>query len=157
MNSEIGVDEGAFVILDFRGDNLDPAELTSVIPLKPLRPRKKGDPLGPSRNGKAPTVKVGYCGFSTDDEVASKNASVHVDFILNVVRPHYSALREIMIRQSLIWRAVLFEGNREGRYFSDVDPRLLLIAAELGLPLVPKGEERFTVVADPVRTSPEGG
>jgi len=53
-----------------------------------------------------------------------------------------------MSEQSLEWRAVLFEGQSEGQSFLDLSPELSRKAAELGLPLLRKGEEMMTIVAD---------
>lgn len=154
MNDVDDTDHSAFIMLDFKGDNLDPAPLLSLIPLVPVRPRKKGTPVGPTRNGRTPTAKTGYCGFTTDGKIRSKNSSDHVEFLLSVIDECIDDIREIMNRHSLTWRAVLFEGNSDGRYFSDLGPELFRRARELGLPLLRKGEEAMTIVVDAGQSQP---
>lgn len=141
-------DDEVFVLLDFKGDCLDPASLIPLIPLPPIRPRKKGDPTGPVKNGKAPTAKTGYCGFTTAGRISSQEANDHVRFVLTAIQPNLGEIRSIMSSQSLAWRAVLFEGSSKGQFFADLDPELSLQAAELGLPLLPKEKETMTVKFD---------
>jgi hypothetical protein len=154
MNNAEDMDDSAFIMLDFKGDNLDPTPLLSLLPLVPVRPKKKGDPVGPTRNGRTPTAKTGYCGFTTDGKVQSKNSTDHAEFLLKVIDERINNIREIMSTHSLTWRAVLFEGNSDGRYFSDLSPELLRRAAELGLPLLRKGEEAMTIVVDAGQSQP---
>lgn len=147
-SSDLNDDGGAFVLLNFTGDCLDPASLISVIPLTPVRPKRKGAPLGPVRSGKVPMAKTGYCGFTTSNEVSSKRADDHAAFLLRIVSDHITDIRRVMSIQSLKWRAVLFEGHSEGKSFLDLSPELVQQAAELGLPLLPKGEEAMTIMTD---------
>ncbi len=141
-------DDGAFFLLDFKGDDLDPAPLISLIPLTPVRPRKKGDPLGHDKDGRVPTARTGYCGFTTADKIRSKNANDHVRAILDIVDDRLVAIRDMISLQSLEWTAVLFEGPSEGRVFSNLNPELFRRASELGLPLLPKGDEAMTFIRD---------
>jgi hypothetical protein len=147
-------DDGAFVLLDFSGDRLDPAPLVSMIPLTPVRPKRKGDPLGPSRGGRTPTAKTGYCGFSTMGKGLPKDGNAHVAFLLKTVSDRIIAIREIMSEQSLDWRATFFEGHSEGQMFSDLNPELTDRTARLGLPLLPNEEEAVTIVADLSQSEP---
>lgn len=141
-------DEGAFIILDFRGDKLDPAPLLSLIKLTPVRPKKKGDPLGPSRGGRTPVAKIGYCGFSTMGKASPQDGNAHLAILLKTVSDHIVAIRQIMLAQSLEWRAVFFEGHAEGGRFSDLRPELIDRAAQIGLPLLPSENEVVTIVED---------
>lgn len=145
LNSD---DEGAFILLDFRGDRLDPAPLVSSIPLTPVRPKRKGDPLGPSKGGRIPTAKTGYCGFTTMGKRLPKDGNAHLAFLLKSVSDQIVMIREIMSAQSLEWCATFFEGRSEGQLFSDLSPELTERTARLGLPLLPNGDEAVTFVAD---------
>ncbi|MEO9189656.1 MAG: DUF4279 domain-containing protein [Acetobacteraceae bacterium] len=120
---------------DFIGERLDPAPLIALLPLTAVRPKQKGDPLGPTRDGKTPRAKIGYCGFQTDDKVPTKTPNDHAKFLIKVISNHLNEIRSIMSAQSLAWKAVLFEGSSEGQRFSDLDPEIFRRADELGLPL----------------------
>ncbi|MGH7211986.1 MAG: hypothetical protein ACREF1_11075, partial [Acetobacteraceae bacterium] len=146
-------DEGAYFFLDFTGDRLDPAPLVALLPLTTVRrPKKKGDPLGPTREGKTPRAKTGYCGFHTHDIVPSKTANEHAKFLLEFVSDHLSGIRSIMSAQSLAWKAVLAEGPLEGQRFSDLEPEIFRKADELGLPL--SFENAIIVTPDVGRSEP---
>jgi hypothetical protein len=141
-------DDGAFIILNFTGDNLDPAPLISLIPLTPVRPKRKGEALGSAKGGSAPTAKTGYCGFTTAGNGLLPSGDAHLECLLKSVEDHVVAIRKIVSAQSLEWRAVFFEGDSEGQSFSDLSPELVQKAGLIGLPLLPKGDEAVTIVAD---------
>lgn len=145
-------DEGAFFMLDFIGERLDPAPLIALLPLTAVRAKKKGDPLGPSRDGKTPRAKIGYCGFRTDDKVSAKIPNEHAKFLIQVISSHLDEIRSIMSAQSLAWKAVLFEGSSEGQRFSDLDPGIFRRADELGLPIL--FESAMIVAPDVGRSKP---
>ncbi|HVB68279.1 MAG TPA: DUF4279 domain-containing protein [Acetobacteraceae bacterium] len=148
-------EDGVFALLDFKGEDLDPAPLISLIPLTPVRPRKKGDPLGPDKGGKVPVAKTGYCGFTTAGKILSKSANDHVSAILDIVDDRIVAIREVMSLQSLAWKAVLFEGRSKEQVFSSLNPELSRRASGLGLPLLPKGEEAMTFIGDICQSVPQ--
>jgi hypothetical protein len=145
-NAPATEDERAFVLLDFRGDDLDPAPLISLIPLTPVRLKKKGDPLSGGKKEKVPIAKVGYCGFTTAGKVPSRDTNEHVRALLDAISGHIDEVRKVMSLQSLIWEALLFEGRMKGQLYSDLDTRLIGHAEELGLPLLPNRDEAMTIV-----------
>lgn len=150
MNNQLSADDGAHLLLDFGGDNLDPLPLVALVPLTPNgRPIRKGEPMSRPKNGRPPVLaKRGYCGFATHDRASSGNSNDQVRFLLGIVQDHIEAIREIMRKQSLTWTAWLFEGDSEGQRFSDLDPALTRRAAELGLPLLRKEPDRVILVYD---------
>ncbi|HJS86307.1 MAG TPA: DUF4279 domain-containing protein [Acetobacteraceae bacterium] len=158
MNNHPDSDDGAHLLLDFGGDNLDPAPLMALIPLTPNgRPIRKGEPMSQPKDGRPPFLaKRGYCGFTTDDRVSSGSANDHVRFLLGIVQDHIEAIREIVRQQSLTWTAWLFEGDSEGQKFSDMDPALLRWAADLGLPLRRKEPDRLILVYDVPKPGQQG-
>lgn len=124
-----------FASLDFWGDNLEPTPLLAVIPLKAPRPKRKGDPVGRSRNGKVPVAKVGTCNVFTHKDVHEHDLNVHLRYILDAICPRISEIREIKRAQQIEWRITLFEGSYENEKLKDVDPSLLEAARELGIPV----------------------
>jgi hypothetical protein len=153
-NTQTCDDEGAFVLLEFKGDLLDPAPLISLLSLTPVRPRKKGDPTGPARGTKIPTAKTGYCGFTTAGKGLPGSGEAHVEFLLETVESHIVEIRKIIAAQSLEWCAIFFEGRSEGQSFSDLRPELLHRSVQLGLPLFPKEKDAMTVVFDMDQSEP---
>lgn len=134
MNDASPDAEGAFVLLTFVGDEIEPSSLTSLIPIPSVRSKKKGHPLGPSRDGKTPVAKTGYCAFSTADLVESEMLNDHVKLILSAIEDIAPTIKSIMEEQSISWQAVLFEGNSEGGLSIDVDTAFLQKMDQIGLP-----------------------
>jgi hypothetical protein len=77
------------------------------------------------------------------------SGDAHLTFLLEMIESRLAAIRDVMTAQSFTWKAVFFEGEKEGRSFADLSPELLQRAARIGLPLAPKGEEKATFVFDP--------
>ena len=118
----------------FRSDDLDPPPLISLIPLTPVRPKRKGDPTS-KRWQPPPVAKTGYCGFTTRDRDLPRDGDAHLEFLLDMVEQRIDAIRQIMLAQSLDWHAVFFKGDAEGQSFTDLSPGLVDRATRLGLSL----------------------
>jgi hypothetical protein len=147
-NHECDDEDGAFVMLDFLGDALDPAMLLPLVPLTPVRSKRKGDTMGRPINGKVPTAKIGYCGFTTGGMVPSGNGNDHVAFALRAIEPRIEDIRRVMAESGLHWELVFFEGETEGYRFADLKPELFSWAERLGLPLNQLVEGNLTVVTN---------
>jgi hypothetical protein len=127
--------ETAHIVLDFLGDNLEPSQLIALIPLRPLGPKRKGEPLGRTRGPTQPVAKIGYCGFTTHDQDRLATSNAHLGFLLDIVEPRLEAMRRVMSEQSLRWTVTFFEGDHPGQYLADLDQELLQRAAHLDLPI----------------------
>jgi hypothetical protein len=138
-----------YVLLDFIGDDLDPEPLISLIPLRALRPLKKGDPTGPAGDGKVPRAKTGVCIFSTRDATNSSSLNEHLRLVLDTVEERECEIKRIMAAYSLRWQAVLFNEPPEADPRPLLDASLVQRAAKLGLPLE-------TETGDAVSVAPEG-
>lgn len=136
MNDALPCAEGVFVLPTFVGDEIEPSSLISLIPILSVRFKKKGHPLGPPRGGRTPVAKTGYCAFSTADLVGSGILNDHVRTILNAIQDLIPNIKSIMEEQSISWQAVLFEGNSEGGFSTDVDTAFLQKMNEIGLPFL---------------------
>ncbi|MCB8874425.1 DUF4279 domain-containing protein [Acidisoma silvae] len=141
MSSE-DEDYESFIVLDVKGDKLDPTSLLALIPLTCKRPRRKGDPMGQS------FAKTGYCGFTVDGRERLRDGTAHLRLILDALEPNIAAIQIIMQEQSLAWQATFFEGNYKGHSFSELSPDLLRRAANIGLPVVKKEPDTVTFVWD---------
>ncbi len=102
--TEVEADRKAFVTLRFSGDNLDPDEISAVLPIEPTRAHRKGETFfaGP-RAGKL-RGRTGMWFLATDKLVSSDDLQDHLAFVENLLYPepgdHHQimALREILAR-----------------------------------------------------------
>jgi len=143
-----------WVLLDFKGDDLDPEPLISLIPLKALRPSKKGDAMGPARDGKVARAKTGVCIFSTHEAVHSASLNEHLKLVLDTVEARETQIKQMMAAYSLRWAAVLFNEPPEADPRPLLDASLVARAARLGLPLEREGQGAVTFVRDPNQVNP---
>src|SRR6266853_1568335 len=77
----------AFVTLRFAGDDLDPREISAILPVKPTRAHKKGEEFfaGPSA-GKL-RGRTGMWFLATDDFVRSDDLGDHLRFVQEMLYP----------------------------------------------------------------------
>jgi hypothetical protein len=95
-------------LLAFKGDELDPAKLFGFFSMKPVRPKKKGDPLGSHPGYPSALAPTGYCGFSTSKYVHSQNINDHVSFLLEAISRNLHDIKEIIRADHLSWKIVCF-------------------------------------------------
>jgi hypothetical protein len=77
----------ACVTLRFAGDDLDPAEISAVLPIAPTRAHRKGEtffagPLAGSLRG-----RTGIWFLSTDKRVPSDDLGNHLEFVRTLLYP----------------------------------------------------------------------
>lgn len=104
MKTETAADRRAFVSLRFAGDNLDPDEISAVLPIAPTRAHRKGEEFfaGP----KAGTLRgrTGIWFLATDRLVPSDQLDDHFAFVEQLLDPEAGEdnrirkLREILER-----------------------------------------------------------
>jgi hypothetical protein len=150
-------DEGdrAFVVLSFKGDNLDPEKLISLVPIPASRPRRKGERMGRSDGAGSHVAQTGYCSFSTMDIGSLTSGDAHLRYVLDSLERNILDIQKMISEQSLICCVTFFEGCLEGESFADLNPDLCQRATDLGLPLVRKETDFFTIVNDPLWSSDE--
>jgi hypothetical protein len=117
-------EDGAFVMLDFLGDALDPAMLLPLIPLTPVRSKRKGDPMVRPINGRILVAKIGYCGFTTGGMLGTADGDDHVAFALQAIEPRIEDIRRVLAESGLRWELEFFEGETVGYRFIDLNPEL---------------------------------
>ena len=139
----------AFVALDFMGDDLDPASLIPLIPLKPGRPSMKGQRRRSSVNGRlGPPAPTGHCGFSTARAQIPGSGNSHLRFMLDLIGNRLADIQSVMRAQSVSWCLTFFDGPEPDQQFSSLDPRLVERCREIDLPLVQKIPDRVEIVYD---------
>ena len=80
-------DRKAFVTLRFSGDDLDPAEISAILPIAPTRAHRKGEtffagPLAGDLRG-----RTGIWFLSTDKHVPSDDLGDHLEFVRTLLYP----------------------------------------------------------------------
>ena len=80
-------DRKAFVTLRFAGDDLDPAEISAILPIAPTRAHRKGETfiVGP-RAGDL-RGRTGMWFLSTDKHVPSDDLGDHLEFVRTLLYP----------------------------------------------------------------------
>jgi hypothetical protein len=92
-----------FATIDIIGDNLDPDEIVPLLTIRPIRSKRKGDPMGPARGSVAPLAKTGTCHVSTIRHVSSQLMDDHVRFLLDELEKNIDRLRDIVRARGLTW------------------------------------------------------
>jgi hypothetical protein len=106
--ASMSIEPSCLSLLVFKGDDLDPAKLFGFFSMKPVRPKKKGDPLGSRPGYPSALAPSGYCGFSTSRNVHSENINDHVSFLLEAISLNLHDIKEIIRADHLSWKIVCF-------------------------------------------------
>src|SRR5437870_807374 len=80
-------DRKAFVTLRFAGDELDPAEISAVLPVKPSRAHKKGEEFLAGPQAGTLHGRTGIWFLATDALVDSDDLSDHLTFVQELLYP----------------------------------------------------------------------
>jgi hypothetical protein len=93
--TEVGTDGKAFVTLRFAGDDLDPDEISAVLPIKPTRAHRKGEEfLAGPRAGNL-HGRTGMWFLATDKLVPSDDLQDHLAFVQKLLCPRPSDIKRI--------------------------------------------------------------
>ena len=80
-------DRKVFVTLRFAGDDLDPAEISAILPIAPTRAHRKGETfIGGPRAGDL-RGRTGMWFLSTDKHVPSDDLGDHLEFVRTLLYP----------------------------------------------------------------------
>lgn len=80
-------DRKAFVTLRFAGDQLDPAEISAILPIEPTRAHRKGEEYFAGAKAGTLRGRTGIWFLATDKLVASDNLSDHMRFVQELLYP----------------------------------------------------------------------
>ena len=86
--TEVKADRKAFVTLRFAGDDLDPQEISAILPVKPMRAHNKGEEFFPGPNSGKLRGRTGIWFLATDKLVPSNDLADHLHFVQGLL---YSA------------------------------------------------------------------
>jgi hypothetical protein len=113
------VDRKAFATLRFAGDDLDPAEISAILPVKPARAHRKGEEFFAGPRAGTLRGRTGIWFLATDKLVDSDELSDHLKYIEELLYPsagdssRINALRAILDRtQSRAHVTCFWHGRR---------------------------------------------
>jgi len=103
--TDVQTDRKAFVTLRFAGDDLDPREISAILPVAPTRAHRKGEEFvaGP-RAGKLPG-RTGIWFLATDKIVRSDDLGDHLAFVQKLLYPEPNNDRRIEKLRDILARA----------------------------------------------------
>jgi hypothetical protein len=83
----VQADRKAFVTLRFAGDELDPREISAILPVEPTRAHRKGEEFFAGPNAGNLPGRIGTWFLATDKLVASDDLADHLRFIETLLYP----------------------------------------------------------------------
>ena len=104
MKTEAEADRRAFVTLRFAGDDLDPGEISAVLPVAPTRAHRKGEEFSAGPHAGKLRGRTGIWFLATDTLVPSDHLDDHFVFVEQLLYPEAGEesrirkLREILER-----------------------------------------------------------
>jgi hypothetical protein len=85
--TEAAADRKAFVTLRFAGDDLDPDEISAVLPIKPTRAHRKGEEFFAGARSGNLRGRTGIWFLATDELVPSDDLQDHLTFLESLLYP----------------------------------------------------------------------
>ena len=95
MKTEAQTDRKAFVTLRFAGDDLDPREISAILPVAPTRARRKGEVFGAGPYAGTLRGPSGISFLATDKLVPSDDFGDHLAFVHDLLYPELAVLYHI--------------------------------------------------------------
>src|SRR4051794_8003630 len=130
----------ACVTLRFAGDDLDPAEVSAILPIAPTRAHRKGEIFFAGPRAGDLRGRTGIWFLSTDKHVPSDDLGDHLEFLRNLLYPklgdgsRVAALRDVLKHMQSCAHLTCFWRGDPG----DTEPP---IPAEFRLAIKPLGTE----------------
>jgi hypothetical protein len=139
-------DRKAFVTLRFVGDELDPREISAILPVEPTRSHKKGEEFFAGPNAGNLRGRTGIWFLATDKLVESDDLAEHLVFVQELLYPEpkdkgrVTELRKVLERThsnahfTCFWRGDLGETAPEisAQFRSAVKPLAADIETDFG-------------------------
>jgi hypothetical protein len=98
-------DRKAFVTLRFAGDDLDPRDISAILPVKPTRAHKKGEEFFAGPNAGKLRGRTGIWFLATDDLVHSDDLGDHFRFVQKLLYPEPKDNSRVTKLRSILDRA----------------------------------------------------
>ncbi len=84
---DVAADRKAFVTLRFADDDLDPGEISAILPVKPTRAHRKGEAFFAGPRAGDLRGRTGIWFLATDKLVSSDNLQDHLAFVQKLLCP----------------------------------------------------------------------
>lgn len=120
MKTEAEADRRAFVTLRFAGDDLDPSEISAVLPIAPTRAHRKGEEFFAGSHAGRLRGRTGIWFLATDKFVSGDNLQDHLTFVQKLLAPgsgdigRMGKLRDILKRTHSRGRVTCFWRGEPG-------------------------------------------
>jgi len=85
--TDLQTDRKAFVTLRFAGDDLDPREISAVLPVAPTRAHRKGEEFVAGKHAGKLHGRTGIWFLATDKLVDSEDLTDHLTFVQELLYP----------------------------------------------------------------------
>src|ERR1700730_10283975 len=95
MKTEVRTDRKAFVTLRFAGDDLDPREISAILPVTPTRAHRKGEEFVAGQHAGKLRGRTGIWFIVTDKLVHSDDLGDHLRFVHDLLYPEPSDVSRI--------------------------------------------------------------
>jgi hypothetical protein len=95
----------AFVTLRFAGDDLDPREISAILPVKPTRAHRKGEEFVAGQHAGKLHGRTGIWFLATDKLVHSNDLGDHLAFVHNLLYPETTDVSRIAKLRDILERA----------------------------------------------------
>ena len=103
--TDLQTDRKAFVTLRFAGDDLDPREISAVLPVAPTRAHRKGEEFVAGKPAGKLHGRTGIWFLATDKLVPSDDLGDHLAFVQNLLYPKPSDPDRILKLRDILGRA----------------------------------------------------
>jgi hypothetical protein len=85
MKTDAHTDRKAFVTLRFAGDELDPREISAILPVAPTRAHREGEEFVAGQHAGKLRGRTGIWFLATDNLVPSDDLGDHLSFVQNLL------------------------------------------------------------------------
>jgi len=99
------MDRKAFVTLRFAGDDLDPREISAILPVEPTRAHRKGEEFVSGPHAGKLWGRTGIWFLATDNLVPSDNLGDHLAFLRDLLYPEPTDAGRITKLRDILRRA----------------------------------------------------
>jgi hypothetical protein len=123
------VDRKAFATLRFAGDDLDPSEISKILPIKPSRAHRKGEEFVAGRRAGTLRGRTGIWFLATDKLVPSDSLGDHISFLYRLLYPEptdnrrVTKLREILEKTHSHAHVTCFWHGDPGEVVPEIPPQ----------------------------------
>jgi|tagenome__1003787_1003787.scaffolds.fasta_scaffold20435575_1 hypothetical protein len=132
-----------FATLSFAGDDLDPNEISRVLPVPPRRSHRKGERYYSGRRAGYLTGRTGIWSLATDTLTDSRKLADHVAALTRILSPtpgdnrRLMELRDIRVRTGARAKISVYWCGYAGDAPPEIPAELALLAQELGATIEP--------------------